>query len=42
MVLREDVDLAGTNLAHAIIQAIENPGMPAAQMLDRPAESDWE
>jgi LacI family transcriptional regulator len=42
MVLREDVDRAGANLARAIIQAIENPGAPAAQMLDRPQESDWE
>ncbi|MCU0801677.1 MAG: LacI family transcriptional regulator [Rhodobacteraceae bacterium] len=42
MVLREDVDRAGSNLAHAIIQAIENPTAPIAQMLDRPAESDWE
>ncbi len=42
MVLREDVDRAGTHLAHAIIQAIENPRAPAAQTLDRPSESDWE
>jgi LacI family transcriptional regulator len=42
MVLREDVDRAGTHLAQAIIQAIENPTAPIAQTLDRPAESDWE
>jgi LacI family transcriptional regulator len=42
MVLREDVDRAGTQLAQAIIQAIENPHAPVAQTLDRPAESDWE
>ena len=39
IVLHEDVDRAGTHLAHAIIAAIENPGAPVAQALDLPEDA---
>lgn len=42
LVLREDVDKAGAHLARALVNAIENPGQPVVQMLDRPGEMDWE
>ena len=38
IVLHEDVDRAGAHLAQAIIAAIEQPGVPVAQALDRPQE----
>ncbi|MGL5008993.1 MAG: LacI family transcriptional regulator, partial [Paracoccaceae bacterium] len=42
IVLREDVDKAGSHLARALVAAIENPTRPAAQALDQPQEFDWE